>query len=351
MRFVVLAAIEVIALLVSAAVSIGMAIGGLGYWALIGWSLVMPAVNTIGVWVVTAWVPGAPQRKAGISSVIHFGGTVTLNIVIVYIAYNLDKVLVGRFWGANALGIYGRAYQLINLPSDSIVGAVGGVALSALSRVRDDHNLLRRYFLKGYKLVLTLTVPVTVYCGLFAEDIVLILLGPKWDDATTIFRLLTPTLLAFAMIGPTGWLLFSIGMVGRSLKIALVIAPLVISGYVIGLPHGPEGVALGFSATMVLWVVPHILWSMKGTGIAARDLFKVMVGPFVSGILAAAVTFGLQWFLGPLLSPYVRLVVGGTILVSSYLGILLWAMGEKSFYLDLLLTLKGRGSNHEAEPK
>ena len=44
---------------------------------------------------------------------LRFGGTLTLNGLVVYVAYNFEKVLLGRFWGAEAIGLYGRAYQLI----------------------------------------------------------------------------------------------------------------------------------------------------------------------------------------------------------------------------------------------
>ena len=69
---------------------------------------------------------------------------------------NLRKSLVGRFWGADAIGIYGRAYQLISIPTDNLNAAVGEVAFSALSRVQDDPVRLKSYFLKGYSLVLAL---------------------------------------------------------------------------------------------------------------------------------------------------------------------------------------------------
>src|SRR2546430_5982504 len=46
---------------------------------------------------------------SGIGSMLRYGGTVTLNTVIVYCAYNVDKVLIGRVFGAQELGIYGRA--------------------------------------------------------------------------------------------------------------------------------------------------------------------------------------------------------------------------------------------------
>ena len=81
---------------------------------------------------------------------LHFGGSVTLNGLIVYVAYNAEKVLLGRFWGAEALGFYGRAYQLINLPTEQLNTAVGWVAFPALSRLQNDPVLFRKYFLGGY---------------------------------------------------------------------------------------------------------------------------------------------------------------------------------------------------------
>ena len=85
-----------------------------------------------------------------------FGGALTLNGLVAYVAYNAEKVLIGRFWGAEAIGIYGRAYQLVNIPTDNLNTAVGEVAFSALSRLQDDPVRLRSYFLKGFSLVLGL---------------------------------------------------------------------------------------------------------------------------------------------------------------------------------------------------
>jgi PST family polysaccharide transporter len=129
--------------------------------------------------------------------------------------------VLGRFWGVDALGIYGRAYQLINIPTDNLNSAAGEVAFSALSRLQDDPGRLRSYFLKGYSLVLALTLPGTIACALFADDMIFVLLGPKWMAAAPIFRLLAPTILVFAVVNPLAWLLCSLGLVGRSLKMGL----------------------------------------------------------------------------------------------------------------------------------
>src|ERR1700758_2417962 len=141
---------------------------GYGYWALVAMTLIAPIITTLGFWLTTAWIPGRPRRRIGIRSMMHFGGTVTLNGLVVYIASNFEKILLGRFWGVDAIGIYGRAYQLINIPTENLNSAVGEVAFSALSRLQDDLARLRSYFLKGYSVVLPFTLPLTIACALFA---------------------------------------------------------------------------------------------------------------------------------------------------------------------------------------
>jgi PST family polysaccharide transporter len=303
-------------------------------------AVTLPLATTIGLWLTSAWIPGVPRKQVGIRSMMRFGGTITLNGLVVYVAYNLEKVLLGRFWGAEAIGVYGRAYQLVNIPTDNLNGAVGEVAFSALSRIQDDPIRLKRYFLKGYSLVLALTLPITIVCALLANDLVLVLLGPKWTDAAVIFRLLAPTIMVFALINPLGWLLFSMGMVGRSLKIALVLAPIVITGYVLGLPYGPRGVAFAYSAVMMLWVGPHIALCIHGTVISFRDIALAVSRPLISGIVAAAFAFGARLFFGDLLTPLPRLVLGSTVLLGVYLGMLLYVMGQRAFYLDLFRGLR-----------
>ena len=336
MRFTALAMIDVLSLVISSAVSIVMALRGHGYWALVAWSVTLPLASTLLTWLQSGWIPGRPRAQTGIRSMMRFGGTLTLNSLVCYVAYNLDKVLLGRFWGAEVIGIYGRAYQLITLPTDNLNAAAGGVGFPVLSRLQDDPERLRSYFLKAYSLIVALIVPVTVVCALFADDLILVLLGPNWNDAVPLFRLLAPTILIFALINPPGWFLLSLGMVGRSLRIALVIAPLVMTGYVIGLPYGPKGVALGYSAAMTLWVVPHLVWCFHGTVVSFRDVVLVVSRPMISGIVGASLAFGVVFFVGPSLSAVARLLLGGTVLIAVYILVLLFFMGQKTLCLDLL---------------
>ena len=223
------------------AVGIGMALAGYGYWSIVGMLIAQPAASLVGSWLATGWIPGSPSCQSGIRSMLAYGGAITVTSLIVYLATNVDKVLLGRFWGAEALGVYGRAYQLINLPLENLNSTIGLVLFPALARVQHDPARLRRYFLKGYGFLLIVLVPITAACVLFPDDIIRVFLGSKWDDAAVIFRLLAPGMLAFAFANPLSWLMLAGGHAGRSLRLAAVMTPLLILSYVLGLPYRAAG--------------------------------------------------------------------------------------------------------------
>jgi O-antigen/teichoic acid export membrane protein len=349
MRFTALAVIQVISLIISSAIGIGAAKSGYGYWALVAMTVSSPIVTTSASWIATGWVPGRPRRGVGIRSLMRFGGTLTLNGLVMYITFNLDKVLVGRIWGAEAIGIYGRAYQLVRIPTDNLNSTVGEVAFSALSRVQHDRSRFKRYFLKGYSLVLAVTVPVTAACALCADDMIYVVLGPKWRAAVPIFRFLAPTILVFAIVNPLGWLLNALGLVGRGLKIAMAFAPLMIAGYVIGLRAGPAGVAVAYSSVMSISLIPLIIWATHGTSISFWDVVTVVIRPLSCAAVASCLALATRFFCGPSLSPLARLVFTTAVLFVSYFGGLLLFSTQKSLFVDLIRGLK-QPVKSEVEP-
>jgi O-antigen/teichoic acid export membrane protein len=336
MRFPALILIDVVSLVLSIALGIGMAVAGQGYWALVATAVCPVFVSSLGVWIADWWIPGLPQRNAGVRSMLKYGGAVTLNTVIVYLACNADKVLLGRFWGADTLGIYGRAYQLINLPTANLSACIAQVAFPALSRLQHDPARLKSYFLKGYGLFLSLAAPITMACALFAEDIVLVFLGSKWGAAVPVFRMLAPGMLVLALINPFGWFLLATGHAARSLKIAFLIAPVLILGYLVGLGFGSTGVAAGFSVATVLLIVPIILWATHGTAITPGETIRVAMPPFLSILVGASAALASWSFLHLMAPGLLRLIAANTVFFGLYAVMLLFVMGQKSVYLSLL---------------
>jgi O-antigen/teichoic acid export membrane protein len=343
MRFAALAKIDVLSVAVSSGAGVVMALLGWQYWALVAVWVTNSIVGAVGVWLADPWLPGLPRRNCGVLSLLHFGWMSTCNNFAVFLAWNADNILVGRFWGADALGLYGRAYQLATMPVHQLNSAITGVAFSALARMQNDPRRLAVSFLRGFSVIVSLTVPVSICCALFAEEIVVVLLGAKWIEAAPIFRLLAPTALVFALANPLSWLVMSMGQVGRALSITTATTPLVILGIVLGLSHGPAGVALGYSSAMMLLVVPIVAWSKRGTSITWADLVKATRQPLLSGLVAGAAGLIVKVTLGEMLTPLPHLLVGVGLVLGVYGWVLLIAMGQKHLYVDLLNHAYRRG--------
>jgi PST family polysaccharide transporter len=338
LRYVTLTVIEVLAQVASMVTGIGLALAGFGYWALVASTLVNPGVMTVLAWVTTGWVPGRPRRHAEIWSMIRFGGVVTVQSVLAHVAENIDKVLLGRFRGANVLGTYGRAYQLVTMPMTNLNAAIGWVAFSALSRIQDDPRRYRSYFLKGYAIVISLVVPILVFATVFADDLVRVVLGPQWSDVARIFRLLAPAALVITLIqGPTYWLLHSLGLVWRSLRVTCVYAGVILVACVVGIPSGATGVAMAYSIGLSLWLLPHLAWCVWRTPVSLGDLLRTTSFPLLASAAASALAFATVNGVG---QPLSRLVLGGALAGAVYLAMVGVSTRQRAFYLGLAKDLR-----------
>ena len=139
--------------------------------------------------------------------------------------------------------------------------AVGGVAFPALSRIQHDAERLARSFLRGFSLLISSTIPITIslrpVCGGDRPHCA----GREMDGGGANLQAACPGSVGVRSGKPV----FLVGHVhgpGRTaLSISTATTPFVIVGIVLGLSHGPKGVALGYSLAMTLVVIPIAAWS------------------------------------------------------------------------------------------
>jgi hypothetical protein len=133
-----------------------------------------------------------------------------------------------------------------------------------------------------------------------------------------------------------------VGLHRRSLNIALALLPVLLAAYFIGLPYGPSGVAAAFSIAMTLWLIPLVIWCLHGTMISPKDLLFAVGKPLIAGSVAAIVALGIEVSICDqlMLPVVVKLLVGGGSMFVAYVVVLLFILGQKDFYLDLIRGLK-----------
>lgn len=298
MRFGVLGAIHVAASAMGVFAGILGALAGLDYWSLVLMNAVTGAAGAGMMWVASSWRPGRPVRGAGTREMLRFGGGLTGFNIVNYLARNADDVLIGRFLGAAPLGYYTKAYALLLLPVTMIRTPISQVAITALSQLQHEPERYRRYVRKALSLITFLSMPLIVFSAWQAENLVLLALGSQWLPAVPVFRVLSAAAFVQSFNVVTGWVYTSLGRTGRWFRWGVLYSAVTVLAFVIGLRWGIEGVAICYSASVYLLLVPSLMYCFSGTFVRISDVFSPVWRSVVIGLVAAAGSMGISQMLG-----------------------------------------------------
>jgi PST family polysaccharide transporter len=88
-----------------------------------------------------------------------------------------DYLVTGRWLGSEALGLYGRAYQLLMTPATLFGVAADTVLFPAMSSVQSEPARLRQAYLRAVGIIALITLPLTGLLIVLAPEIIFIVLG------------------------------------------------------------------------------------------------------------------------------------------------------------------------------
>jgi O-antigen/teichoic acid export membrane protein len=286
MRFSSLAIRDIVSCVLAGCAAITMAWRGAGYWAIVALPLTVNLSQMVLSWVMVKWRPSLPRRDANVGSMVAFGGNVAVSYLIFNLNRSVDNILIGWYWGAAPLGLYSRAYNLLMLPVRQLNAPVASVAVPAFSKLQDDPERYARYYLRSINLITWISMPLFGFLFVAAQPVIILILGAKWWEAAPVFQILAISALGQMLFESIVWLLVSRGQSGRLLKLLLLISPLIMASFVIGLPFGIKGVALSYSL-MLLAILPWVLkFTFRGTHLTLGSLNRALLYPVSVGLVA-----------------------------------------------------------------
>ncbi len=287
MRFGTLGGVRIAAQLVSLAVGITAALLGAGYWALVLMTFSSTATTVVLIWAASGWRPGAPRRDRCVRGMVTFGANLTVAQFLTYARRNVDNILLGRFWGAQTLGIYSKAYALLMLPVRQLAPPIWAVAIPTLSRLQNDHQRFRQYFRMGTELFAAAGAPIAVFTFVAVREIVMTLLGDQWTATIPVFQALAPAaLVTFATVGPA-WVFISLGRADRQLRASLFDAAAVVAGICLGLPWGAVGVAWGFTISFCTVRLAIVVYASHDSPVNLLDFWAAVWRPVLCSLASA----------------------------------------------------------------
>jgi O-antigen/teichoic acid export membrane protein len=340
MKFAALARIELASLISGIVATIAVAMLGGGYWSLVTLH-VTAALTTLAVtWMTSNWRPGRPSWKAGVGPMMSLGRNLTGFEVVNYLARNADNLLIGWYWGAAALGQYSRAYQLLLAPLQQINAPISAVAVPALSRLQDDPDRFRRYYLTALRLIVLVTAPFSLGLIVLADVVVSILLGPQWSEAAAIFRLLGMSAIFQPVCNTAGWIYVANGRTRAMFSWGFLASASIVMSFAVGLPFGVEAVALCYGTVVLFLVWPCMARAVRDTSISSKDVFGAIGCPMLAALLAAAPTWTLKLAVEGTIIPLATLVACLACMILVYWLTLFYVFRQKAYYLSLFRLIR-----------
>jgi PST family polysaccharide transporter len=296
-RLVVFAAADCTSTFVGAALAVGLAASGAGAKSL--------AVQYVTYYTLRAAILNAaafvrPRRQFRLSALaghLSTGSALLGSKLADFSGRLIENVLYGRTFGAAGLGVFTFANQAPRFICEATSGPVWA-ALYAHA-LREDDTRVRNAHVNLVRLLACLVFPVAALLSATAPEILGVILGPKWDAASTLLRILIPfyaLIVVSAQSGAVllakgrGWLLFWLATLVAILRnIAVALSPWI----------GQIGVAYGIGAAMVI----HSYFLFVAPGRGARSLVMAIIPPALASAAAGLLCYasarlvngGLPW--------------------------------------------------------
>ena len=263
--------------------------------------------------------------------------------LLTYLALSVDRVIIARLLGAAAAGYYALAFEAIAFPSKRFGMLVARVLFPTLSQIKSQRDA-GIFYINAVRYLALFTVPALVGLAVVAPQVAAILYGSKAEFVAPLLRILCIPGIAFAILSPSGSLLYGKGRPDISVAWSALTLCVVAMATAIGARWGIVGAALGVA---VAWVV--LLPVMEY--LVARVGWLPLSAPYraLAGAVGAAACVGggagiFQALSLKVAEPTSPWVLAGTILAGLGAFITFVCINERPLATRLLVRLRPGGS-------
>lgn len=260
---------------------------GFGVWSLIIPMVAISPFKSIFLWAKCNWKPSFRIEIKQCKEVYNFGKHSFISEFIGYLLSNIDYLIIGKFLGQGAVGIYQFAYNWANWPTTNVVWLLGRVAFPIFSKLQNDLVEMRRVYNKMTKFVSVFSIIFYVIILVETEIFVKIVGGDQWLEAIIPIQIISIYGLIRSLGSHGGKVFLAIGKPEILSKFGLILFPIIVTGLLIGVKFGILGVSIatamnsGTSGFVFIWLV------YKNMNSNLIEFIKVISPAFISGLIAA----------------------------------------------------------------
>ncbi len=300
LRFGPIARAETLALLLSVAAALTLALQEFGYWALVAQYVVFLTTRAALLRLGSGWSEYLSQHRQAapanadaasklesLHSLVAYGRHYTLAQFITFAGRGVDRIVVGVSAGPAVLGLYENAHRWSTFAVGQVIDPLYHVMLATLNRARRHGTALGAAVARVFLPPMSVVLPALAYLALETDVVVRVLLGDQWDAAVPFLRVLCGAAAATSVLKLTRVVHLVTGSTSRQLRFAIARSGILLGAAVLGMRWGAMGVAWGILIASWLLAVVSLWYSTIDTPIAVRDIVGGMARPFVAASIAA----------------------------------------------------------------
>lgn len=318
---------------VSGFVGIGMAVAGLGVWALVGQSLTNSVMDTVVLWFTVRWRPTREWSWKKLTELLSFGWKMLLTSLVNSLYDNLRSFIIGKSYTSADLAFYTKGIHYPSLVITTVNTSIGSVLFPAMSKLQDDKDRLKRSVRKSISVSTFVIFPLMALLAAVAPNLISWMLTDKWLPCVP-FLQIACIYLAFYPINTAN--LQAIIALGRSdvyLKLNIIKKIIGVVCVLISLPFGVTILAGSEIIVGIAAVTTNISANKKLLNYSAKDLFDDV---YKSALLSILMVVGIS-----VLEHYLLLIIS-----SSFMRMMIEILFGSGFYLIGSIILKSEELNY-----
>ncbi len=348
MRFRALGMAELVAVFGSGLVALGLALNQFGVWSLVWQTITLTLLTTLLLWGMTRWRPTGGFSWEAVQELWGYSSNLLGFQAFNYWARNGDNFLVGRFLGADALGLYTRAYITMLLPVNQVVGILGRVLFPTLAKVQNDPQRVKRIYLQTLASIALIAFPMMLGLIVVTYNFVLVVFGAQWLPMVRTLQILSGVGLLQSVGATTGWLYQSQGRTDLMFKWGIAAGSASLVSFALGTYLGSiEMVALCYAIV----ILPLFYWGFAIPGrliqLSVTEVLVTLAPVFALSCIMALVTAVATYFLPPTWPAWLQLIVQTAVGCFTYLFLILITQPTAYRHLRQVLLLQW----HDQNPK
>lgn len=301
------------------------ALGG-KYYALIGQSIAGTLIYY--AWnVYTAKIHFRLNIKLTISavkkifkySIFSFGGD-----SVGYLELNMDSLMIGPVLGSASLGIYDKAYRLLDYPVGNMAGVLNTILHPLLKEYQEQPGIIKMKYEKIEKFFSLISLFIVTVCFSCSNEIIHILFGEKWNDSIAVFQIMSIALYPKMLLATVNSVFSSLGDTKILFKSQVKRTFVVFCGVFAGvMSHSIENVAFGIvAASWFNLIITYKDLCRCNFNISKKSLMKIFGPDLLYMISVSLVMVFLNYFLH-FKNNFISAFVKGVLLGTCFLGYLL----------------------------